>query len=154
LLAGLRYDIVHTAFDNVFDITVAGFPAGFPESSQRTTNFHLSPRIGLVYEPIAETLAFYAAYSQSFEPPVGGPFANPTVLRPETGETVEGGVKLDLFEKRLSLVASAYHTLKQNVVTQDTNFFLTEVGEIRSQGIELSAVGNITESLSVIANYA
>ena len=101
-----------------------------------------------------ETVSLYATYTQSFDPPLTGIFATPTRLMPETGQSFEAGIKADVFDKRLSLQAAGYCIDKQNVVAQENFITSVQIGEIRSSGFECSAVGKITDKLSVIANYS
>lgn len=155
ILAGVRYDVVNTDYSASLNSTFGGRPAlGFPETQSDQTDYQLSPRVGVVYQPIPETLSFYGAYTRSFDPPISGIFANPTVLRPEIGNSFEGGVKLDLIQNRLSLVGAGYYIEKDNVVTQDSFLFATQVGTIRSRGAELSAIGQLTDRWMIVANYA
>ena len=45
-----------------------------PVSTRTDQSFdHGSPRVGVVYQPIPEKLSYYAMYSDSFDPPGGGP---------------------------------------------------------------------------------
>jgi iron complex outermembrane recepter protein len=155
LLAGVRYDVVDTTASNSFNEVVGGFSvAGFPVIANDRTDYHISPRVGLIYQPIPETLSLYAAFAQSFDPPVTGIFASPTPLKPETGTMGEIGAKWDVIDKRLSLMAAGYIIDKKNVVAQESFITSTQIGEIRSTGAELSAVGKITREWSVVANYA
>ena len=82
-------------------------------------------------------LSFYATYSESFDPPVTGVFATPTPLLPETGQTGEIGMKLDLFEKKLSLQMAGYIIDKHNVIAQEN--FITSVQTARSAARERSS---------------
>jgi iron complex outermembrane receptor protein len=154
LLVGVRYDIVNTSFANSYSSTTFGFPFGFPTTEENRIDYHTSPRVGLVYQPIPETLSFYATYTTSFDPPISGIFAVPTTILPEIGQSGEIGMKLDLFEKKLSLQAAGYIIDKRNVTTLENFAQSVQLGEVRSSGAELSAVGKITRNLSVIANYA
>jgi iron complex outermembrane receptor protein len=152
LLAGLRYEIVDFRFDRRFDPVLFG--PGFGPTETDTNYYRLTPRIGAVYEVVPEGLSVYGSYSQSFDPPPGGPVRTAAPLNPETGEMAEGGVKANLFDHRLSVSLAAFRITKQNVTIQDALLFVTQVGEQRSQGFEASAVGQLTDRWSVISNYA
>ena len=154
ILAGVRGDIVDTSFTNSYNEILGGTSVFAFSSIQDRIDYHISPRIGVVYQPIPDTLAFYAAYTQSFDPPVTGLFNSPTTLKPELGQTGEVGIKLDLFEKKLSLRTAAFIIDKQNVIAQENIVTSTQIGEIRSQGIEFAIIGNITKYWSIIGNYA
>lgn len=160
VLAGVRYDIVNTDFANTFTsvnslLTGIGQPTGsFPLTIEDRVDYYASPRVGVLWQPIKDVLSFYGTYVQSFDPPVTGVFATPTVLRPETGTSGEIGFKLELFEKRLSVQGTGYIIDKHNVVAQENFITSVQIGEIRSQGAEFSVVGKITDRWSVIGNYA
>jgi iron complex outermembrane receptor protein len=126
---------------------------GYPRTESDNTYYHMTPRVGLVYEPLKDVLSLYSTYSESFDPPPGGAYRNANPLKPETGRIIEGGLKSDLLNKRLSVNMAGFYIIKDNVVTQDSFFFATQIGEQRSQGFEFSAVGKITDQWSIIANY-
>jgi len=154
VLAGVRADIGTNDFGRQLTQFFAGQNIGFPFVQSDATYYRWSPRVGLVYEPVPETVSIYGAYSQSWDLPPGGAFRNPQPLLPETGETWEAGIKADLLDKHLSVTAAGFYTTKNNVVTQDNFFFATQIGQQRAQGLELSAVGRITEPWSILANYS
>lgn len=162
MMAGVRYDIVHESFSessNVpLDFGVTGFaPLAEPRESRfDPTYFHWSPRVGLIYQPIPKDLSLYGSYSQSFNPVFGGN-GNGGVLIPETGFQWEGGIKANLLDDKLTFTAAGYHIVKDNVAVPDPTkdiFFFDQVGQERSQGVELGLVGNLTKYWSIIANYA
>jgi iron complex outermembrane recepter protein len=155
LLVGARYDIVNTDFANSDTLLFFGSNQGsFPTTVNDRIDYYLSPRVGLVFQPIKDVLSFYGTYIQSFDPPVTGVFATPNALLHETGTSGEIGMKLDLFEKKLSLQLAGYIIDKHNVVAQENFITSVQIGEIRSSGAEFSAVGKVTRDLSIIANYA
>ena len=79
-----------------------------------------------------------------------------TVFEPETGEQVEGGIKVDMFGGRLTSTVSVYHLTRQNVTVDDPNNegFSIQTGEQRSQGVEVSAQARIVDGWDVTAFYA
>jgi iron complex outermembrane recepter protein len=125
-----------------------------PALSIRQTGTEFSPNAGLVYQP-SNTLAFYANYARSFQPQIGRDLDRQT-FQPERGTQYEVGVKADLIPGRLSATLAGYKITKTNVLTsdpRDQNFSI-QVGEQRSQGIELDVVGEILPGWNVIASYA
>jgi len=158
VLAGVREDLVFQQFGNSFSSLIGGNEVGFPFVAANTDYVRTTPRVGLVYEPIHDVLSFYGTYAWSFDPPVSGVYSNPAAIKPETGQIIEGGLKLDLFCKRLSLTAAGFYITKRNVaepIPDSLNpFLLRQVGEQRSQGAEVGAVGKITDRWSILANYA
>jgi iron complex outermembrane recepter protein len=93
-------------------------------------------------------------YSTDFDPAVSGIFAQGTSLRPLTAQSWEGGMKLDLLDRKLSLTANGFYIDQKNVITQTTFVLSEQIGEQRAQGAELAATGRLTDQWSIIANYA
>jgi iron complex outermembrane receptor protein len=150
LLGGVR--IEHLNFQYNRTNTFAGFPVGGGNTDQDF--LYTAPRGGVIFQPYEDdTLAFYFNYGQSFAPPGGGIYVNPGPLRPVTGETFEGGVKTLLLDN-LSLNVAGWHTTRNNADLSNSAFFLTQVAEERSQGVEVNMIGQITDYWSAVANYA
>src|SRR5262249_42692475 len=152
-----REDIFLQTFGDGLTSVIAGSTFGsFPFTEADTAYYRTTPRVGLVYQPLPQVLSFYAAYALSFDPPASGVFLNPGDVRPETGQIVEGGIRAELFCSRLTLTAAGFYITKNNVAEQDPNnlLLLRQVGEERSQGAELGAVGKIYDWWSILANYA
>jgi iron complex outermembrane receptor protein len=84
-----------------------------------------------------------------------GRAADSSIFEPERGTQYEVGIKADL-ATNLSATLAAYHLTKTNVLTTDLNDpdFSIQVGEQRSQGIELNVAGEILPGWNVIAAYA
>ena len=116
-----------------------------------------TPRAGLVYQPLPE-LALYTNVGTSFRPNIGPDafaVARSVPFEPETGLGYEVGAKLDLFGGALGLTAAAFRIERQNVLTADPNNpgFSLAAGGVRSQGFELTAAGEITPEIKILAGY-
>ena len=81
----------------------------------------------------------------------------------ETAVSYEIGLKSRLFDNRMQLNATAFLTDYEDFqaqsavidpITFTTNFVLNNVGELRTQGIEIDAVGQITNNLRLDASIA
>ncbi len=106
----------------------------------------------------------YLGYSNAQQPP-GTDLALSTSedangMEPESAKTIELGTKWELFDQNLLLSAAIFQTTKDVVdserVTDSegntvTNYYLT--GEQKAKGFELGAVGQITDNLSLSANF-
>lgn len=116
-----------------------------------------SGRVGLVY--LGDYgLSPYISYSTSFEPLVGVKVAGGGIAEPTKGKQIEAGLRWQPAGKNLLLSAAVYQINQTNVVTPDfaidpTGATSVQTGEVRSRGIELSGVGNVTRNFSVIAAY-
>jgi iron complex outermembrane recepter protein len=102
-----------------------------------------------------EDLLFFANYSQSFSPEVtsralvGG--ADPV---PSRGSQWELGVRKQFMDKRIQTSASVFDITRQNVrVAEPAPSVLDrQVGEQRSQGVELEVIGRPTKQSQILAN--
>ena len=98
-----------------------------------------TPRGGLTYEFI-DGVAAYFNYSESFLPQSGS-LPGDVPAKPETGRSLETGLKGDLYGGRLRFTAAAYQLKRQNVATgiPDDPQHVTQSGAQRSRGFELDA---------------
>ncbi|MBF7681943.1 TonB-dependent siderophore receptor [Acinetobacter sp. B5B] len=122
------------------------------------TDHKFSPRVGLVYEPI-EQLSLYASYNQSFQPLSDAltVYRNLSGLQPTKTQSYEVGAKWDVTpDYNVSL--SIFNTTQNNVLQSDpadkTGQTALVAGEQRSRGVEVTAVGQLTDKLSILAGYA
>lgn len=127
-----------------------------PEFDADTEADAFSPRIGLVYQPI-KPISLYANYSESFFPQTGRLTGGGSAT-PEIGKQYEVGVKADLLDNRIFTTLAFYDITKSNVLTDDQNNpdpdFSIQVGEQKSQGIELDVKGEILPGWDIVASYA
>jgi iron complex outermembrane receptor protein len=149
LLIGGRYDWVSYQFE-IADFGAFGNTIDDPVQNDGA----FSPRIGLVYQP-NDIVSLYASYSRSFRQSTG---SNPDgrAFLPTRGTQYEVGVKADFLDGRLSTTLAGYHLTKTNITTPDPDnpSFSIQIGEQRSQGIELDIAGEILPGWKVIASYA
>jgi len=150
VLGGVRLD------DIDFDAERAVFGFPFPRIQQRFER--VSPRVGLVYQPLPDVLAAYFSYSRSFNPPTGqGILFASQPLKAELGASYEAGIKARLLDQ-LVLHAAGFHVTRSNAPFLDTGAFpmplFLQVGEERAQGAEVELLGEVTERLDLVANYA
>jgi iron complex outermembrane receptor protein len=150
LLGGLRFDRIE------LDRHIVDLNAGTTQRFGRRYSA-VSGRIGTVYD-LAPRTQLYAQYSHAVAP-VGSLLLS-NVVRASVdltqGDTVEGGIKTGLFGDRLSLTAAAYWIRQDGILTRDPARPAVQVqgGSQSSRGIELSATGTITRTLTVEANAA
>jgi iron complex outermembrane receptor protein len=112
-------------------------------------------RAGLLYEA-TDWLSPYASVSQSFRPQTLETVdSTGQVLDPHTGFQVEGGFKFDFCDERLVATLSAYQIEKENVAVYNAagDYYYPGV-EQQSRGVELDVLGKITDTLSIVTNYA
>ncbi len=125
---------------------------GTPSSANRFT-----PRIGLSVDIDKQTTA-YALFDQSFLPQSGVRRDGKGIL-PVTGNNIEAGIKRDWFGGKWNTSLSVYRILQNNQLLNDpTNtpneFYVVQLGQTQTQGIELDIRGQLLPGLNLIANYA
>jgi len=121
-----------------------------------------SGSFGGVYKP-AENGSIYASVATSQTPPGGNNFqlsgaagnqAN-SALDPQKTNTVELGTKWELMNKRLNVAAAVFRTENDGQTSQDSlTGAVFQYGKTRVQGLELSAVGQITNFWQLTAGLA
>jgi iron complex outermembrane recepter protein len=110
-------------------------------------------RLGAIYD-MPMGLAPYVSYAESFAP-VSGTDRLGDLFQPETGVQYEAGIKYQPVGSRTSITFAAFDLTRSNVLTPDPVDidFLTQTGEIRTKGIEVEGLGNLTEEITFIATY-
>lgn len=114
----------------------------------------LTPRVGVIYD-LTPALAVYANLARSYKPNTGAD-GQGDGFDPEEGKSYELGIKWNLLADTLSLDAAVYHIDKENVLTVDPDDSSQSVatGEVRSRGLDVNLVGDITPELRVTGGYA
>ncbi|HEY9046785.1 MAG TPA: TonB-dependent receptor [Ohtaekwangia sp.] len=128
------------------------------KSSNQTA---LSPKFGIVYQPIKDQLSLFANYMNGFSnvaPKTEGSGQDIAVrsFKPEQANQWEVGMKTDLYDGKVSATVSYYDILVSNVVRQDptrVNYYVQD-GENYSKGIEVSVVTAPIPGMNVIAGYS
>ncbi|MEO1560267.1 MAG: TonB-dependent siderophore receptor [Cyanobacteria bacterium J06632_19] len=146
LVLGGRFDVADQTYEDRNDLR---------QSFERTDEA-FSPRAGIVYKP-AENISIYGSYTRSFKPQVGreridGVTGEP--LQPEVGTQYEVGVKADLLDNKVSTTLSLFHLERTNVRENIDQFNVQQTGKQRSQGVEVSVVGEILPGWNILGSYA
>lgn len=153
LMVGARHD----------DSTISPDDEADEEPSDQKDS-KLSPRVGLVYQPV-DSQSFYASYSESFEANSAAEFTSFGATQPDGGELepteavqYEVGVKSEWFNGELQTSVAAFRIEKTNIpqfeLGPNGEFFGRQIGEQRSQGIELEAQGQLSPNLQLTGAYA
>ncbi|WP_245431050.1 TonB-dependent siderophore receptor [Rhodoplanes roseus] len=148
LTLGIRHD--WASVDSSTYVESIYGPPGTTLQNQNDRAF--TGRVGLSYL-FDNGLAPYISYATSFEPVIGSdPQGN--TFKPSEGEQYEAGVKYQPTWFKGFFTAAVYDLTQTNVLTTAAGSFLqTQIGEVHSKGVELSALANLTEGLDLIANY-
>jgi catecholate siderophore receptor len=121
------------------------------------TDTAVSPRAGVIFQP-GGAASIYASYSYTFLPSgqTLGLARNTAELRPENAVNYEAGAKLDMLARRLTLSAAFFRLDRNNVKNADPNdpTRLLLTGQQRTDGVVVSAVGNLDRRWKVSGGYA
>ncbi len=113
-----------------------------------------TPRLGLTYM-FTDNISAYLLHDESFLPQRGTIYEGGR-LPPLTGRNNEIGAKALFFKKQLSIAASVYDIVKNDVGNADPvhpNYYI-KTGQIRAQGFDFDLAGKINNNLYVNANYS
>ncbi|SFU64479.1 iron complex outermembrane recepter protein [Pustulibacterium marinum] len=116
----------------------------------------VSPKFGVVYQPILDKVSVFANYMNGFSnvAPVTTPGGNTLSFDPEQANQIEFGTKLNLFNNKLSATLSYYDVQVSNTVIQlDPENYIQD-GEQRNKGFEAMITGSPVEGLNIIAGYS
>lgn len=123
----------------------------------------LSPKFGLVYQPILERLSVFANYQNGFTnvaPTIvsdsDGGNQHSKSFNPEQANQYEFGVKTNLFNGRLNAMLSYYNILVSDRVITDPYNLKNKIqgGEVESKGLEIEINANPIEGLNIRAGYS
>ena len=149
-MIGLRLD----HFNNEGDIL------NLDDDYKQTT---LSPKFGLIYQPIKDKLSLFGNYQNGFTNVapqlVGNPNDGPQTLQnfdPEQANQLEFGIKTNLFQNRLNATISYYDILvKDRVITDPSSpFNKIQGGEVESRGFEIELNANPIKGLNIRAGFS
>lgn len=154
LNGGLRWEHYRTEY--------LSLPASGSATSLSDSDNLLTGKFGVVYKP-APNGSIYASYASSARPP-GSDFAlsateansNSPNMDPQKARTVELGTKWDVLDKRLALTAALFRTENTNELgaADPVTGVVDQYGKTRVQGVEFSAIGQITPAWQLIAGLA
>ena len=149
-MASLRLDF----FDEEGDLT---------NTDDDFDQFAVSPKFGLMYQPILEKLSIFANYQNGFSNVsptlVGDPSAGAQTLKtfsPEQANQLEFGFKTNLLNNRINATVSYYNIQVSDKVMTDPNNAFNKIqdGEIESKGFEIELSANPVSGLNIKAGYS
>jgi len=118
----------------------------------------LSPKFGVVYQPIPDKVSLFANYMNGFKN-VGNtlqPDGTVSSFKPQQANQLEGGVKLDLFKNKLAATISYYDIQIKNSTraeSRDNLVFTVQDGTQESKGVEVEILGNPFPGFNIITGY-
>lgn len=144
-MASLRID----HFDNrdIFDAKGDSTIPGYKQTQ-------LAPKFGLVYQPVKDKLALFANYQNGFTNQTGTDSAGRR-FKPEQANQWEAGLKLDLFNGKLTSTLSYYDIKVKDILRASPNpLFQMQNGTQRSKGFEAEVIASPFAGLNIVAGYA
>jgi iron complex outermembrane receptor protein len=147
LTAGVRHDKADATGTRTFGRTGASSEI-YDTSASATTG-----RVGVVYL-FESGWAPYVNYATSFSPEIGKDL-NGDLLKPSKGRQVEAGVRYQPVGKNASYTASVFDIVRTNVTTAAPQVpgEVIQTGEVKSRGLELEARADVTDNISLVAQY-
>jgi iron complex outermembrane receptor protein len=144
--AALRVD----HFDNLgnFDKSSGEYSGGYKQTA-------FSPKFGLVYQPVKDKVSLFVNYQNGFTNKTGADFDG-NVFKPEHANQVEGGVKLNAFQGKLSGTISYYNIQVNDLVRSDPAHatFSIQDGTQQSKGFEAELIANPIDGLNIIGGFS
>lgn len=122
----------------------------------------LSPKFGLVYQVWKDKVSVFANYMNGFQnvAPVTQPDGSTSTFKPQHGNQLEGGLKMDVWQHRISATLSYYNIEVGNstrnevrVVDGNSYTFTIQDGTQASKGFEAEIIANPFSGLNLIAGY-
>jgi len=120
----------------------------------------LSPKFGLVYQPIENKLSLFANYMNGFKNiapsavyDMDNNFLGNQTFEPEHANQLEVGIKGNLFSDKLNATLSYYDINVANLVVSGQTFS-SQGGEAQSKGVEIDLNASPVNGLSIIAGYS
>jgi catecholate siderophore receptor len=151
LLGSMRFDRFGTIYNDPNQVLRVN------QHLERSDNM-LSYRFGAVGHPTKDS-SVYIAYGNSYNPSAElGTLTNASVaaLAPEQTITYEVGAKSDVLKGKLTLSGAVFRIEKMNLrITDPTNNTVSVLdGVARVDGLEVGAVGKVTDKWSVFTGYS
>lgn len=149
LNGGVRLDRYRAKYKS-FDATL----------TDKTSKNLFAWQLGALYQ-VTKNTNIYASYSVGEQPPGSDSLVlsakdnnadNPN-FKPQKAKTAELGSKWKLADDKLLLSAAVFRTEIGNQVEQDTSGEYHQNGEKRVDGIEITAVGQITDEWTLTTGY-
>ncbi|WP_396268028.1 TonB-dependent siderophore receptor [Ideonella sp.] len=133
----------HDRTDALFSLT----PNTAPNKQSFTT-----PRVGVVWE-FAPQQTLYAQYQDSIAANNGRDPATGNALEAERAKQIELGWKQSALGGKLNTTVAVYELVKRNRADFSLYPTVTTIGEARSRGLEVDAIGQVSPQLAMMASY-
>ncbi|MDX2179780.1 MAG: TonB-dependent receptor [Bryobacteraceae bacterium] len=125
-----------------------------PAATGATTSLSqnaVTGRAGAVYR-LRSGLSAYGSFGTAFTPVLSVPIDG-SILEPEKSRQGEGGLRLDLFQRRVVATAAYFHLEKYNQTIGLGGGRFTQAGSVRSRGMDLNIDSYLTSKWTARFEY-
>ena len=138
-------------------------PAFAGKDSTSVTDY--ASRFGFQYD-VSDDIHAYATYSRGYKGPAFNVFFNfsareTNTLKPETSDAFELGLKSSLLDRRLQVNVALFNDQVANFQANQPDLVagtvvtrLINAGDVSTKGVEIEAIANVTNNLTISADYA
>lgn len=152
LMAMLSLRADHFTTDGTYTLTTGKYTGAYNQNA-------LSPKLGLVYQVVKDRISLFANYMNGYANFAPATQSDGTILalKPQYANQWEGGVKFDVFDKKLNATLNYYNIDVTNSIrneTRDNKPFTVQDGTQRSRGFEAEVIANPISGLNIFAGYA
>jgi len=153
VMAALRLD--HFVNNGSYDVKTATTSGAYHQTA-------LSPKFGIVYQPLRDQLSLFANYQNGFTNETGADYKG-QAFRPEKAWQSEAGVKVHLFNQHLTGTLSVYDIRVSNIIRAYTPtapdsslpaFPQVQDGTQRSRGVEAEVIANPFTGFNLVAGFS
>lgn len=131
-------------------------------SDKASGAFHqsaFSPKFGLVYQLVKDKVSLFSNYMNGFSnnAPIQQPDGSTSSFKPSQANQWEGGLKVELYEGKLTGSISYYDIKVTDVLRQDYPArpqFTVQDGDQYSKGVEAELTANPFPGFNAVAGYA
>lgn len=145
VIAGLRYDIYNSSYDN-----------HVKDADTESEHRNISPRIGLLVKPTKQ-ISLFSNYSKGFNPIWGNPAnKNGDSFDPMINGSFDVGVKMYFMNNRFNITANYFDLKRKGMLVDDPDDqdYSVQTGEARSTGFELDVQGEPIPGWTFISSYS
>ncbi|MBX3255453.1 MAG: TonB-dependent receptor [Chitinophagaceae bacterium] len=112
-----------------------------------------SPKLGISYEIIKNTISVYGNYNNGYNN-VSYTDADGNLLKPQYANQLEGGLKFNVFQHRLATTVSVYDIRVKNIARQvPGTIYYVQDNTQRSRGIDVDILANPVAGLNIAVGY-
>jgi iron complex outermembrane receptor protein len=154
IFASNTYSIYVSDVLNITDKFIAQAATRFDHyDNQGNKQNAWSPKFGLIYQIVKNEVSLFANYQNGFTNETGLDYQLKP-YKPEEANQIEGGIKINLFDGKLTSTLSYYDIKVKDIIRQYTATTSIQNGTQLSKGFEAEVIANPFTGLNVVAGFA